>query len=349
MIAETTAVVGILSTLSALWISISDHRRRITEAREAARERARVEDEHRVAERDAERRRVETERRRAEAAAERSERERLRALEDAAHERERAEAERIWQLNQLVVRLRSVPQVADAGRPTGWSVVVRNPSHLPILDVQCFWRGTALADPADVQAVEQIDVPGPATDEPPRLHELSVHLTDAQRHRWRQDLDGRAWSGALAEDGLTYEWTPAAMRWGTTADAPTPTPPGGGYGTPVEAAEPWGSPQQQAGAPAGYPAPVPAPAPVGAGAGTAAPTAQQGRQGPFIPPDPRRPMPGGTGPTPPHTRPGTAAPTGAWPPTPAPSAPVSLRRRHARPALLLWLLSAACFAYLLLR
>ncbi|MEY9849108.1 hypothetical protein ABH940_006212 [Streptacidiphilus sp. BW17] len=308
VIAEITALVGILSTVSALWISVSDHRQRAAEAHEAARGRERAEAERRKAERDAERRRLE-------AAATEAESRRLREQVDAARERERAEAELLWQLNKLVIRLRSAPPRAGAGAGagagsvTGWSVVVRNPSGLPILDVQGFWRGVALAEPVDVQGGSEIDIAGPHTDGAPRLSDLSVHLTDAQHHRWRQDLDGQAWSGTRGDDGASYTWTPASLRWGSSWDAPA---------APVPVPAP---------APDYGPSGLAAPGPEGPQAGGAPWSQPQGSPQPF-PVMPQQPAYGAPAPA-----------AGTWP----------VPRPRLRPVLLfLWLLSTACFASLLL-
>jgi hypothetical protein len=190
VIAEITGIVGIISTLSALWITVSDRRHRAAERREEA-----------------------------ESAA---------ALKLAASQVKALEAE-FWQVRQIKFTLEepASPKRRNA-EPGPWQVLVVNRSNLPVTDVRVLRGDEEVGAAVDVQAGAESRVVVSKAREQVRLADFSVQLRDARRQDWRCNLAGGIAKGEVGEDGYTLTWGPARLIWGEPAGADYTQLPEGG-------------------------------------------------------------------------------------------------------------------------
>ncbi|MFF5638162.1 hypothetical protein [Streptomyces sp. NPDC012825] len=173
-----TAIVGLLASMSALWITLADRRRAIAKERREEAEAGR--------------------RAAAEEAAELAQSARLVAQEEMS------------QAKSVQLRLTSRSPAEDLGNaPKVWLVTVANRGPLPITNTQVVHTvGPAMpyhSDSFDLQGESTHEVELPGTGEQPRLAEVTTVFTDAAGRRWQRHLTGGLCLGTLEGDG-TYQW-----------------------------------------------------------------------------------------------------------------------------------------------
>ncbi|MGX1950985.1 hypothetical protein [Streptomyces sp. CB02115] len=173
-----TAIVGLLASLTALWITVADRRRVIAKER-----------------------RQEAEEDRRHSAEEAAEMARLLSL---------ARSEEVAQARTVQIRLTGRPTADDpGGAPETWLVSVANRGPLPVTDVQVIQAsGPAMlhcSEPFDLQDECTHEVELCASGERPRLAEVTTEFTDAAGRRWQRHLTGGLRLGTLQDDG-TYQW-----------------------------------------------------------------------------------------------------------------------------------------------
>jgi hypothetical protein len=173
-----TAIAGLLTSLTALWITLADRRRVIAKER------------------------------REEAAADR------RAAADEAAELARSisrtVSEEMAQARPVQLRLTGRPTANDpSSAPEAWLVTVTNRGPLPVTDVQVVHTvGRTMpycSESFDLQGESTHEVELPNSVERPRLTEVTTVFTDAAGRRWQRHLTGGLCLGTLQDDG-TYHW-----------------------------------------------------------------------------------------------------------------------------------------------
>ncbi|MGW5202193.1 hypothetical protein [Streptomyces spiralis] len=186
-----TAIVGLVTSLTALWVTLADRRRAIAKER------------------------------REEAAAER------RATAGEAAERARSARRAVWEemAQAMPVQLRLISRPAGddpASAPETWLVAVANRGPLPVTDVQVIHAsGTAMpngSEPFDLQGDSTEEVAVPNSGERPRLADITMVFTDAAGRRWQRRLTGGLCLGTLQDDG-TCQWD--EPRFPETATPPS--------------------------------------------------------------------------------------------------------------------------------
>ncbi|MFI8917346.1 hypothetical protein ACIGW4_37880 [Streptomyces sp. NPDC053513] len=178
MITLTTAVVGILTSLTALWITLADRRRVIAKEQREEAELAR---------------RAATD-----------------ELAKMELELRRALSEEVAQARTVQIRLSDRPTADDPGTaPEPWVVSVANRGPLPVTDVQVVYTSSPAmphcSESFDLQDECTHEVELPTSGERPRLAEITAVFTDAAGRRWQRHLTGGLCLGTLQDDG-TYQW-----------------------------------------------------------------------------------------------------------------------------------------------
>lgn len=173
-----TALVGLLTSLTAIWITVADRRRVIAKER-----REEAEADRRAA---------------ADEAAE------------LARSVSRTMSEEMAQARPLQLRLTGRPTANDPGSaPEAWLITVANRGPLPVTDVQVVHTvGRAMpycSESFDLQGESTHEVELPNSEERPRLAEVTTVFTDAGGRRWQRHLTGGLCLGTLQADG-TYRW-----------------------------------------------------------------------------------------------------------------------------------------------
>ncbi|MER5762013.1 hypothetical protein [Streptomyces sp. NPDC002082] len=172
-----TAVIGLLTSVTAIWITLADRRRVIAKER------------------------------REEAAADR----RAAAAEAAelAQSVSRTRSEEMAQARAVQLRLLELSADEPGSTPDAWLVTVANRGPLPVMDVQVVRTvGPAMpycSEPFDLQGESTHEVELPSTGERPRLAEVTAVFTDPAGRRWQRQLTGGLCLGVLQDDG-TYQW-----------------------------------------------------------------------------------------------------------------------------------------------
>ncbi|MGA4837325.1 hypothetical protein [Streptomyces sp. G45] len=178
-----TAIVGLLTSLTALWITVADRRRVIAKERR-----------------------------------EKAEADRQRSADEAAEmarSLSRARSEEVAQARTVQIRLTRRPTADDTDSAPGpWLVSVANRGPLPVTDVQVVHTvGSAVlhcSQPFDLQGECTHEVELPTSGEQPRLAEITTLFTDASGRRWQRNLTGGLCLGTLQDDG-TYRWGPPRL------------------------------------------------------------------------------------------------------------------------------------------
>ncbi len=191
-----TAIVGALSSLTALWIGLADRRRTVAKEKRDEAETAR----------------------------------RAAAEEAAEQQRQQASAAREEMAQAAPVHARLTRRLAGADpatAPETWLVRVSNDTSLPITDVQVIHTGGATSsasEPFDLQGLSKQGVELFVAGAPPRLAELAIEFTDAAGSRWQRRLTGGLHLGTVQDDG-TYQWDAPRFPDLVPAPAPASVPP----------------------------------------------------------------------------------------------------------------------------
>ncbi|MGW5295844.1 hypothetical protein [Streptomyces bacillaris] len=199
VIGLVTAIVGLVTSLTALWITIADRRRAIRRERREEAEAVRLA--------------------RADEASE---------LEREAERAMKKEMEQAAPMRLRLFRKPAPDSPWDASRET-WHLKIDNRGFYPVTDVQLVY------DPGSPAArfSESFDLQGgvernlalelPSSERPPRLTALAVVFTDAAGRRWQRHLTGGLHLGTLKDDG-SYEWDQPRFPGEPTEPAPSQPP-----------------------------------------------------------------------------------------------------------------------------